>query len=213
LPASLILIGLLLAGCHRPPPKVAVPAAKPPAAAPAPSLFQIGDNHFEAGKYHDAALAYEGYLRENPDGKDCDTALFRLALSYGLDQEAPEGYSKAQKQLILLVTQFPRSEYKPQAQYMLALQGDIERLKVDLRERQSQVPDRIEPPAEKAAPVEETDKAQRQKERALIRQKDKVIQDQEKEIQEQDELIRKLNEELERMKQIDLQRRPSRPPG
>ena len=209
---SSILLGLLPAGCHRPPHSVAVPPAVP-TATPAPSLLELGDSHFGDAKYHDAALAYEGYLHENPNANDCDAALFRLALSYGLDPEVPEGYRMAQKQLILLVTQYPRSPYKPQAQYILSLQGDIERMRVDLQEKLSQVPDHVEPPAEKAAPVDEADKAQRQKDRVLIRQKEKIIQDQEREIQEKDEAIRKLTEELERIKQIDLQRRPSRPPG
>ena len=205
-------LSLLLAGCHSKPAKVAAPVSNPP--APSPSLLDLGESHLNSGEYADAAESYEAYLRHNPDAADRDKALFRLALCYGLGEDGPDGYRKAQKQLTLLVTQFPRSPYKPQAEYMLSLQGEIDRLKVDMLEKESLLRERNEPPAEeKTAQTEDTDKAARQNNRAALRQKDKIIRDKEKEIQDKDELIRKLTEELERMKKIDLGRKPSRPPG
>ena len=61
-----------------------------------------------------------------------------------------------------LVSLFPESPYRPEAEFLLRLQGEIERLRSDLSNREAR--------------------------------------------------IRQLTQELERLKQIDMQRRPSRVP-
>ncbi len=207
--AALILLSLMLVGCHRVQPKAAAP---PPPPAPVRTNFEVGETDFEAGRYPEAALAYEAYLNENPKGAMADKALMHLALSYGLgDNEDDEsGYWKVHKNLTTLVTQFPQSPYKLQAKYILYLQELIEKKKVDIQEKERLLQAKAEPPPEKIVTVEDPEKEVREK---RLQRQDKALQEKDKQIQDLIDANKKLTDELERIKKIDLQRHPSRPPG
>ncbi len=171
---------LIVGACHKKPPTVTV---RPPPKPPLPSSLEIANESFDSGLYDEAARSYEAYLNEDAAAADHDQALFKLGLSYALAGKIPEDFNRAQIQLRTLVTQFPRSRYRPEAEYILSLQTDIEKLRLGLRENEEG-----------------------------IRSRDTMIHERDERIKERDEKIRRLTQELERMKKIDLERRPSRPP-
>ncbi len=190
---AVILLGLsfTLGACHKQPrvaapPSPSVPAppsSTPPAPSPTPppipepkpttpppDYFQQGEVYFEKGYYAEAAESYENYLLKNPEEKNQDRVLFRLAISYALPGYPAHDPQKAMSLLKRLTASFPDSPYKPQAQFILELQGDIEKLKSEVRDREER-------------------------------------------IRERDDRIKRLTNELEKLKQIDMERRPSRPPN
>jgi outer membrane protein assembly factor BamD (BamD/ComL family) len=122
----------------------------------------LGQNYFQSGNYVEAARSYETYLRVNLSGPEQDQALFRLALSHSFPDSPIRDLPQAQTLLQQLINRYPRSPFKPQAEFLLGLQGEVDRLRTDVAKR--------------------------------------------------DDRIRELSRELERLKQIDMQRRPSRPP-
>jgi TolA-binding protein len=195
----IIFLCLLLGGCNKRPQKIVVqpappppgkvvspPAPSPPKPAPVPvrSSLDVGEESFEAGRYADAAVSYESYLAGRPDAQDRDKAVFKLGLAYALVDQSPEGISKAQDQFRTLVRLFPKSRYRSEAEYILSLQTGIEKAQADLRKRS-----------------------------ANARGKDERIRDMNEKLKERDEKIRQLTQELDRMKKIDLERRPSRQPN
>jgi tetratricopeptide (TPR) repeat protein len=205
---GLLLLCLVPAGCHRGTPAAA--GLPPPPTFPAPTL-EVAEAFYGAGDYAGATQAYETYLKENPSAEDRDKALFRLAMSYALLGNSPESFRKAQNLLRTLFTQFPRSQYKPEAQYILSLQADIDRMKVDIREKDDLIREQSEAPPQVEKVTGAKDRVNRAGDKAL-REKDKALREKDKIIQEKEEKILKLTQELERMKKIDLQRAPSRSP-
>ncbi len=135
----------------------------PPVPIPAPlSTFQRGEKLFEDKKYSAAARVYEEYLRR-PDPKNHCTALFHLGISRILGGGgSPQGALEAEVAFKSVLTTFPNCPHRPEAEMILGLKAQIDRLKDDAKER--------------------------------------------------DERIRQLTEELQKLKEIDLQRKPSRPP-
>jgi hypothetical protein len=208
---ALMLLFLAPGGCHRRTPAVA--GLPPPTPSPAPPTREVAEGSYGAGDYAGATQAYETYLKENPSAEDRDKALFRLAMSYALSGNDPENFRKAQNLLRALFIQFPRSQYKPEAQYILSLQADIDRMRVDIREKDDLIREQSEAPSPKRVNVPgEKDKISRATNKAL-REKDKALREKDRIIQEKEERILKLTQELERMKKIDLQRAPSRSPN
>lgn len=195
----ILSFSLLVGACGRRPQKIVVqppppppgkveppPAPAPPKPAPVPprSGLEVGEESFEAGKYAEAAVSYEYYLTGRPDATDRDKALFKLGLAYALAGQSPEGIVKAQDQFHTLVRQFPKSRFRAEAEYILSLQTDLEKMQSDLRKRN-----------------------------ANSRGKDERIKDMNEKLKDRDEKIRQLTQELDRMKKIDLERRPSRQPN
>ena len=156
------MLALFSGGCHKNP-SATVPAPPPaPTPAPAPDNFELGQKFFRNGDYARAAKAYEAYLRDNSSPADQDQAFFRLALSHAFPESPVRDIPKALELLHDLIRRFPQSPYKPQAEFLLSLQEEVEKLRTDVSKR--------------------------------------------------DERVRDLTQELEKLKQIDMQRRPSRPP-
>jgi len=212
----LLLSGAILSACHRKPAGVAAPAAPPP--QPPPSA-DTAEKHFKAGEYLGAAQAYESYLKANPQIPDRDRILFRLAISYALAGGEPENFRKAQNLLRTVFTQFPDSPYRTETEYILSLHADIDRLRVDLREKMDRVHEQDGILQQQAKSMEEKDKTIQDREKALrdkdriLREKERALNERDKALEELQDKVLKLTEELDRMKKIDLQRRPSRPPG
>jgi len=148
-----------------PPPIVPKPAPLEPSPIPktitAPSDLELCEMNFQVGKYQQTSKACEKYLSNNPKSKDSDRALFLLGLSSALATDSSRDPHVSEAALRRLVSEFPNSPYKNQAEFILGLWSQIERLRTDIKER--------------------------------------------------DERIKKLSEELQVLKEIDLQRRPSRP--
>jgi len=126
-----------------------------------PILLELADRNFRAGDYKRAAQNYEKFLVVLPNSKDCDQALFHLGLSRILASEPDRDLRQADAAFRRLIAQFPQSPYRSQAEFILGLQGQIAKLRSDVKER--------------------------------------------------DEKIKRLGDELQKLKQIDMQRRPSKP--
>jgi len=185
-----VFLLLMLTGCHKKPvvvvpppsPPVAVeepaPSAvtprvpTPPTPAPlesapipktitAPSNLEVGEVNFQAGNYRQAARSFEAFLNSNQKSKSRDQALFYLGLSRVLASDSSRDLHQAEAAFKRLITEFPTSPYKREAEFILGLQAQIERLKSDVKER--------------------------------------------------DDKIKRLSDELQKLKEIDLQRKPSRP--
>jgi tetratricopeptide (TPR) repeat protein len=149
------------------PPLTELPKEAPLEPAPlpkivtAPSSYDLGESNFHAGRYRQAAKSFEDFLGTNPQSNDRDQALFHLGLSRALATDSSRDLRQADAAFRRLIKEFPNSPYKNQAELILGLQTQIDRLRTDVRER--------------------------------------------------DEKIKKLSEELQKLKEIDMQRRPSRP--
>ncbi len=128
----------------------------------APSLLELGVMNFRLGKYPQAAKALDEFVSGNPQSKDRDQALFFLGLSRALANDSSRDLRQAEAAFKRLIAEYPTSPYKTQVEFILNLQGQIDKLRSDVKER--------------------------------------------------DDKIKKLSEELQVLKEIDLQRRPSRPP-
>ena len=178
---SLVALALLGLACHRkaaaPPAQVSVPlplALPPPGPSPTPrpapipdtipslpstgGYFDLGEKYFQVGDYPRAAKAYETYLRSSVSLANQDQALFRLALTRFLPESPVRDIPLAINLCRLLVKSFPQSPFRPQAQMIIGMQAEIDRMRVDVGKR--------------------------------------------------DERIQELTRELEKLKQIDMQRRP-----
>jgi tetratricopeptide (TPR) repeat protein len=176
---SLVGVALLVPACHRkaaaPPVQVSVPLPLPlpgPTPTPQPSpipdtipslpstggYFDLGEKYFQVGDYPRAAKAYETYLRSSVSLANQDQALFRLALTHYLPESPVRDIPRAINLYRLLVKSFPQSAFRPQAQMIIGMQAEIDRMRVDVGKR--------------------------------------------------DERIQELTRELEKLKQIDMQRRP-----
>jgi tetratricopeptide (TPR) repeat protein len=138
-----------------------LPDSDSPAKAAATfNSFDLGEADFYAGKYQQAALSFESFLDANPESENRDQALFLMALSRALAGDSVRNQRQSEAALKQLISEFPDSPYRKQAEYILGLRTRIEKLEADVRER--------------------------------------------------NKMIKELSEELKRLKQIDLQRRPTR---
>jgi hypothetical protein len=148
------------------PPPTTAPAPLEPTPLPqtitSPSNLELGEMNFRLGNYPKAIKAFEAYLSANPNAKSRDQALFHLGLSRALAVDSSRDMRQADAAFKRLISEFPKSQYKDQAEFILGFQVQIDKLKLDLKEREDR--------------------------------------------------IKKLSEELQALKDIDLQRRPSRPP-
>jgi tetratricopeptide (TPR) repeat protein len=146
-------------------PTPSTPAPLDPAPIPktitAPSNLEVGEMNFHVGNYRQAARSFEAYLNSSPKSKSRDQALFYLGLSRILASDSSRDPHQAEVAFKRLITEFPTSPYRKEAEYILGLQAQIERLRSDVKER--------------------------------------------------DDRIKRLSEELQKLKEIDLQRKPSRP--
>jgi TolA-binding protein len=141
--------------------KTTLPDSAPPANTSAAfNSFNLGEADFYAGKYQQAALSFESFLDANPESERRDQALFLMALSRALADSSYRSQRQSEAALKQLISEFPDSPYRKQAEYILVLKAQIEGLRSDIRKR--------------------------------------------------DEAVKELSEELKRLKQIDMQRRPSR---
>jgi hypothetical protein len=132
-----------------------------PIAVAAPSSLDMGSTSFRAGDYIKAARSFEDYLKTDSKSENRDIALFYLGLSRALSNNANRNMRRAEDALKRLIVEFPTSQYKGPAEFILGLQAQIENLQSDLKEKELK--------------------------------------------------IKQLSEELQKLKEIDMQRRPSRP--
>ena len=125
------------------------------------TISTLGEKSFQTGKYRQAIQSFESYLSANPKSEKRDEALFYIGLSRLLAGNSTRDIRLAEVVFKRLTAEFPGNPYSNQAEYILRLQGQIERLRADVKER--------------------------------------------------DDKIKQLSDELQKLKEIDMQRRPSLP--
>jgi len=146
-----------------PPPAAREPVAEePPAAFPPRSLLE-GETSYETGDFPGAIGAFEVFLKEHPGHHEAARISFQLAIAYALSPPTEKSKRQATDQFRRVVQSYPESVYRREAEFILRLNADLDKLR--------------------------------------------------SEGQAKDEKIKRLTEELERIKKIDLERRPPRPPA
>jgi hypothetical protein len=137
-----------------PPPPVPVPATWPelplppsrlpsPPEPPLPKSYRDGEAYFQGGNYAEAIRFYEKYLQEDPVTQYRDVAIFKLGISHILACLSAEcrtrSLERSQEQFKRLVSLFPRSPYSAEARFILSLQSDIDKLKLEARSREDRI--------------------------------------------------------------------------
>jgi tetratricopeptide (TPR) repeat protein len=183
---GVVLVLLLASACHR--------RAQPPPAPPPPDYLQLGDKSYDAGNYPAAIAAYSAYLREHPDDPSDDRVLLRLGLASTLPPNASHDPAQAITYWNQLTSQYPASPLRPEAELLAGLEQQLQQLRVDVKQRESQI-------ASLTTEMKQVDQ-QRADEMEQIQS----------DLKNREERIRQLSGELEKLKAIDMQRRPTTPP-
>jgi TolA-binding protein len=153
-----------------------------------------GDRAFESGDYAGAVSAYLEYLREEPNGDQRDRALYRMGLALALPENPSHDPTQAVAYLDQLTTDYPKSSLRPEAELIAALERDTLSLRAEIDQREQQL----------AAMNREMDGLKEQ-----TGQVDQLRSD----LKDREDRIHQLSVELEKLKAIDLQRRPAVPPA
>jgi len=196
---GLALLPLIPGSCQR---RSQVPVA--PVAPPPPNYVEQADRSFDSGDYPGAISAYSVYLRENPSGAQLDRVLFQLGLAYALPGNPEQDSTRSIAYLNELVSRFPASLLRPQAEMVARLQEQIQQLRseVDLREQQLR--------SEMGQRERQMIELSQQMEKLKLQSGD--IQRLQTDLNSREERIRQLSDELEKLKAIDMQRRSPNPP-
>ena len=147
--------------------------------------FESGEASYAAGDFGAAASFYEAYLSSDL-AKDRGLTLFHLGLAYALQGATPENLEKSQGILQQLVQQYPATPYLAETTLLLSLQEEIKRLADAANQKQ------VELNGIKVKQQAEIDRLKN-------------------EVKEQQARIKTLTEDLQRLRDIDMERRPSRP--
>ncbi|MBI2819901.1 MAG: outer membrane protein assembly factor BamD [Acidobacteria bacterium] len=183
---GLILLPLFPGSCQRRP---QTPAAPPPL-----NYLELGDQFYDVGDYPAAIAAYSSYLRETPGDAQIDRVLFRLGMAYALPKNPAHDPAQAIAYLNQLTNQFPASPWRPQAELLVGLEQQIQQLRLDIEQRESQI----------AGLTSKMEQLNSQRVGELERLQDDLTG--------RENRIRQLSDELEKLKAIDMQRRPTTPP-
>lgn len=205
----MLIVGLLASSgisCSK---KASVPTA------PRADSLQQGDAHFFAGHYEEAADAYTTFLHQNPYGKHRDRAIFRLAMCQAIEESAIFDLKEATTQFNRLRECCKNSLYTRQAEVVLGFHDSIEPLKTRLSNQEKEIRD-LKDQLKKQIEVAEHIHADRNKARDQLRQLESDLKQKKEEVdlqrREFERQIKLLKDELEQLKRIDMERRPSRPP-
>lgn len=84
----------------------------------------IADSYFETGKYIEAGVAYEQFVKLHPKHEKLDFALFRVGLCYWKDAPSEIDREQEYTQLSInkwdrLIKEFPSSSYSQEAQELI----------------------------------------------------------------------------------------------
>jgi hypothetical protein len=114
-------------------------AATLPKIVPMPNYFESAERSFQAGDYRQAIQTYETFFKTTPKSKDSDQALFHLGLSRALANDSTRDLRQAEAAFRRLIAEFPQSPYRSQAEWILGLQGQIDKLRIDVKERDEKI--------------------------------------------------------------------------
>ena len=118
---------------------VAEPAetSRPEVTAP-PEIFIEAERSFAAGDYRRAAQVFEKFLYTFPKSPERDQALFHLGFSLALSGDDLSLF-QTEATLRRLITEFPQSPYRRQAEWILNLKTRVDRLETDISDRDQRI--------------------------------------------------------------------------
>lgn len=96
---------------------------------PGEAYFNQAEVHFQQGRYAEAASAYRSVYTNFPNSPLADKALFKSAYTRSYYKNPSQDISGAVRDLKELISKFPVSSVRPEAQNWLGLLGQIETLK------------------------------------------------------------------------------------
>ncbi|HXK61779.1 MAG TPA: tetratricopeptide repeat protein [Acidobacteriota bacterium] len=120
-----LAVFLVSAGCAQKKVQVSTPAPE--------SHFDVAQQNYSAGNYTAAIASYQQYLQQN-DEKNREIALFRLAASHALRNQAPDDLIQAQSLFGRLIQEYPSTPLADQAKLL----ASSLKLVTDLEERRRQ---------------------------------------------------------------------------
>jgi TolA-binding protein len=209
----LIALCLVLTACRK---HIAAPALPSAGAQPAsPDYLDEANRAFARADYAEAVRNYERCLEVEPAPQRRDEILFRLAVSYAVTGSAVHDIDRALKLLNEIQEKFPTGPWHDQAQLLLAMQETGNRLGLAVAERDKRIAAIESDLATLTARQAECRTLVEQLQSTEVRErkeKDARIRQLSGSIEELQEKIHGLTVELEALKKIDMQRRPSRPP-
>jgi outer membrane protein assembly factor BamD (BamD/ComL family) len=206
----ILVLSIALVGCHRNAPRTTTPLPTPKI-----DYFQEGESSFQAQRWADAVRAYEQYIRSNPNAPDHDYVQFRLAVAYMVDGSGIQDVDRSMRILERVATDYPDSPWRAPAQSILKMRSRVEHLESQIAERD----DRIkviaaELETARARDTELHAQLEHLQQSATLEKKDRDLRIRQlnTSLEEMKERIQVLTGELDALKKIDIQRRPSRPP-
>jgi outer membrane protein assembly factor BamD (BamD/ComL family) len=207
-----VAVLLLLGACRKDPARIST--AAPPVTI---DYFQEGEKQFRIGNYAEAAKAYDTHLRKST-AENQDLALLRLAIVYAVAPDPVRDPARSAANLRRLVSSFPQSSWRPQADLMLDHHARVGKLQSEVAEKDDTIR-RLTLEAEAGRKLDDEARRNRsieseeqiEKMRAEIKEREIRIRNLTAEIGEMQERLHRLNRELEALKRIDRQRSLSRP--
>jgi len=201
---AVFLLASLVVACNKKPVQPAV-TAKPPLPPPVAvvSDFDLAEGSFDNGNYREAIQSFETYLKTNPPSKR-DRALFKLGLAYALVGQTVSDREQSRLYFQRLASEFPGTPLSTEALLILSLQDEVDRLGGILEEQKAEIA--------KLNDSLSDQQTEAGKLKAGKREQQVEIEKYRGELKETQARIKELSDELERLKAIDMQRRPSRPP-
>ena len=109
-----------------------------PATAAPPEIFMEAERNFTAGNYRQAAQAFEKFLYMFPKAPERDRALFHLGFSLALSG-GDKDLVQTEAALRRLIAEFPKSSYRRQAEWILDMKTQIDRLQSELKDRDQRI--------------------------------------------------------------------------
>ncbi|PYV38845.1 MAG: hypothetical protein DMG06_24640 [Acidobacteria bacterium] len=179
--------------------------------------LQQGETFFETGDYLKAVQVYETYLQQDSSGRNHDRVLFRLALAYAFPSSPAYNPQKAIGLFERLLTDFPESPYKNQAELILGLQAQVDRLKLQSDQLNSEVDGMRSRVHAREQQVKDLQGSLEHLQSGTVQKEEQVknlrleLTQLKSELLQREERLKNLKTELEELKRIDLGRRPSQP--
>jgi tetratricopeptide (TPR) repeat protein len=190
--ALLLMVAIPGAGCRK---KVAI-MAPPPPPPPAPSFLAIGDAAYAARNFSGAVEAYENFLKANAQAPERDRALFRIAMAYSVKESPLHDAARALESFRQVATAHPNSPYATEAKLYLNLNEELTAQQQAVAERSRRIEE-----LESGLAALKMDNERAAEELLKIKT----------DTAKREERIRQVTAELERLKAIDMQRRPTKP--
>ena len=107
-------------------------------AAEPPKIFVEAEQNFAARNYRQASQAFEKFLNTFPKAAERDQALLHFGVSLALSGN-DQDLLQTEAALRRLIAEFPKSPYRPQAELVLDMKTQIERLQSEVKERDERI--------------------------------------------------------------------------